>query len=239
MSGHRRQGTYLMSQRSSLLLAVVVAFASSLIAQADHPQPALADAPQVTFEITWRGADPQWYQIAIDSTGRASYQSQARTEPNETPGDPYMLKFTATNKLRDRIFGLTRDLDYFRKDLKFTGNQRIAYTGDKVFSYTAEGKTTKTDFNYSANPKAQELATIFQQMSACFELGRKLDYSLRYDKLGMEQQLKQLESLQREGNLPGLPVLIPTLERVLSDPATMNISRQRANYLLYAAKSEK
>jgi hypothetical protein len=76
-------------------------------------------------------------------------------------------------------------------------------------------------------------------MSATFELGRQLDYSLRFDKLGVDQRLKQLEELERERSAPGLQVLVPSLERVLNDPTSMNLSRQRASFLINAAKAEK
>jgi hypothetical protein len=228
-----------MIQRRLLLLAFVLTISSLAIAQADQPQPDAANVPQVTFELTWRAANPQWFQIAIDSTGRASYQSQAHTEPNETPGDPYELKFTASQKLRNEVFNVAKDLNYFKTDLSFSGKEKIASTGDKVLSYTAEGKTTKARFDFSPNPKAQQLAKLFQQMSVTFELGRQLDYSLRFDKLGVDQRLKQLEALERDHAAPGLPVLVPTLERVLNDPTSMNMSRQRASFLIYAAKGEK
>jgi hypothetical protein len=228
-----------MIQRLFLLFVFVVAVSSLAMPQADQPQPDAPNVPQVTFELTWRAANPQWFQIAIDSTGRASYQSQAHTGVNETPGDPYELKFTASQKLRNEVFNVAKDLDYFKSDLSFTGKQNIASTGDKVLSYTAEGKTTKAKFDYSPNPKAQQLAKLFQQMSATFELGRQLDYSLRFDKLGVDQRLKQLEELERSRSAPGLQVLVPTLERVLNDPTSMNMSRQRANFLIYAAKAEK
>jgi hypothetical protein len=228
-----------MIQRLFLLFVFVVAVSSLAMPQADQPQPDAPNVPQVTFELTWRAANPQWFQIAIDSTGRASYQSQAHTEANETPGDPYELKFTASQKLRNEVFNVAKDLDYFKSDLNFTGKQNIASTGEKILSYTAEGKTTKAKFDYSPDPKAQRLAKLFQQMSATFELGRQLDYSLRFDKLGVDQRLKQLEELERSRSAPGLQVLVPTLERVLNDPTSMNMSRQRANFLIYAAKAEK
>src|SRR4051812_9687484 len=102
-----------MVQRCFLIFVFMVAITSLAIAQADQPQPDAANVPQVTFEVSWRAANPQWFQIAIDSTGRASYQSQAHTEPNETPGDPYELKFTASQKLRNEVFNVAKDLDFF------------------------------------------------------------------------------------------------------------------------------
>jgi hypothetical protein len=228
-----------MFQRLSLVLLSTLVMSSFALSQADQPQPDRPNSPQVAFELTWRGANPQWFQIAIDSTGRGSYQSQPHTEPNETPGDPYILKFEASEKLRKEVFDDAKALNYFNMDLKYAGKTNIANTGDKILSYMAEGKTTKASYNYSSNPKAQELTKLFQQMSNTFELGRQLDYALRFDKLGVDQKLKQLESLERDRAAPGLPVLVPILERVLNEPTTMNISRQRANFLIYAAKSEK
>src|SRR4051812_21427906 len=106
-----------MLQRSVLFVAVLLSISSYSVAQADRPQAATPNVPQVTFEVTWRAANPQWFQIAIDSTGRASYQSQPHTQPNETPGDPYELKFTASEKLRTEVFNAAKDLDYFKADL--------------------------------------------------------------------------------------------------------------------------
>jgi hypothetical protein len=55
----------------------------------------------------------------------------------------------------------------------------------------------------------------------------------------VDQRLKQLEELEREHTAPGLQVLVPSLERVLNDPTSMNLSRQRASFLINAAKAEK
>ena len=227
-----------MFQRLSLLFLSVLALSFAAIAQTNTPQNINSNVPQVTFELTWRAANPQWYLIAIDSTGRATYQSQPHTEPNETPGDPYELKFTASEKLRNEVFKDAKELNFFKSDLNYAG-KNIANTGNKILSYTVEGKTTKATYNYSSNPKAQELTKLFQQLSSTFELGRQLDYAVRFDKLGVDQRLKQLEQAERDREAPGLQVLVPTLERIVNDPSTMNISRQRANFLLYAAKSEK
>jgi len=228
-----------MLQRFTLIAAAVLALSPFAFSQADEPQPKSPNTGQVSFELNWKAADPQWFLITVDATGRATYQSQPHTEADQTPADPFELKFMATEKIRSEIFDRARELNYFQGNLDYMGKERIARTGDKTLSYTAEGKTTKATFNWSPNPKAEDLASLFQQMSNCFELGRKLDYALRFDKLGVDERLKQLESLERRGYLPGVQVLVPILERVLNDPNTMNITRQRANYLLYAAKNEK
>jgi hypothetical protein len=208
-------------------------------AQNDQPKADDPNQPNVIFELTWKAANPQWFQIAVDSTGRASYQSQPHTGPSETPGDPYELKFTASPKLVKEVFETAKELDYFKTNLSYAGKTNVANTGDKILSYRAEGKTTKATFNYTPNPKAQELTKLFQQMSNTFELGQQLEYSLRFDKLGVDQRLKALESLERDHAAPGLQVLVPVLQRVLNDPTSMNMSRQRATFLIYAAKSEK
>ena len=74
-----------MFLRLSFLLVTIGAISSIGLAQADQPQKDAPNQPQVTFELTWRAANPQWFQVAIDSAGHATYQSQPHTEPNETP----------------------------------------------------------------------------------------------------------------------------------------------------------
>src|SRR4051794_35800178 len=132
-----------------VLIGLVLFGSSQLFGQADAPQAPRPNVPQVTFELTWRANDPQWYQVAIDSIGRASYQSQPHTNAGETPGDPFVIKFTATEKMRKQVFDGAKELNYFQGDFTYQGNQRMADTGDKVLSYTAEGKTTKTSYNWT------------------------------------------------------------------------------------------
>lgn len=198
----------------------------------EHPS---APIPQVTFELNWRAADPQWYQISIEPTGRASYESQPRINEGDTPGDPFVLRFIASEPTRTKIFQLAKDLNHFGGS--FESKHPVARTGDKTLTYRFGDKVTKTTLNYSDNPEMNKLIDIFQKMSLTFESSRKLDYDLRFDKLGLDRDLKSLEQMDKDHNLIELQVIAPTLQRIANDSSIMNISRQRARRLLESPSS--
>lgn len=206
-------------------------------AQAQNPlEPGHKNAPvaEVTFELNWRQANPQYYSISVESTGDASYQSQPQTKEGDTPGDPYMLKFIASEPTRTKIFDLAEALGYFKG--KFETKYKVAQTGTKTLTYRDGQKEFKTQLNYSDNPQMRELIDIFQKMSTTFEMSRKLDYDIRFDKLGLDRDLKSMEEISKGNGLIELQVISPTLQRIASDNSVINISRQRARRLLDSAQ---
>ena len=60
----------------------------------------------------------------------------------------------------------------------------------------------------------------------------------RFNKLGLEEELKAMESAAESHSLAELQIVVPTLESIADDPAILNIARQRAKRLLAKAKSE-
>jgi hypothetical protein len=193
----------------------------------NHPN---APIPQVTFELNWRVADPQYYKISVEPTGDASYQSQPLTQDGSMPGDPYILRFIASEPTRTKIFELAQELNDFKGN--FETKKKVAQTGIKTLTYRFGDKENKTTLNYSDNPVMNELVEIFQRMSMTFEMGRKLDYDLRYDKLGLDRDLKSMEDMNKNHQLVEMQVVAPTLQHIASDQSVMNIARQRARRLL-------
>ncbi len=216
-----------------LLVTGANAFGQSIPLNPGHTETPI---PTVTFELNWRQADPRWYLISVDSTGYASYRSEPRTEPNETPGDPFELRFTASEPTRTEVFQLAQQLNDFKGN--FESKSKVAQTGIKTLTYRQGSEDNHTSLNYSDNPKMNELISLFQKMSTTFELSRKLDYDLRFDKLGLDRDLKSLEHLEAQHDLAELQVIAPTLERIVNDNAIMNIARQRARRLLEKSNAQ-
>jgi hypothetical protein len=220
------------------LLGFVVAFCLGAVGQSQQNplEPGHKNAPvaEVNFELNWRQADPQFYTINVESTGDSSYQSQPQTKEGDTPGDPFMLKFIASEATRAKIFELAEALHYFQGN--FESKYKVAQTGTKTLQYRDGQKEFKTSLNYSDNPQMRELIDIFQKMSTTFEMSRKLDYDLRFDKLGLDRDLKSIEEINKSHGLIELQVISPTLQRIANDSSVINISRQRAKRLLETAQ---
>jgi len=89
-----------------------------------------------------------------------------------------------------------------------------------------------TTYNWSQNTDIQELTRIFQGVATTLDYGRKLTFQYRFDKLGMDQRIKELEQLQQQGYVEELQAIEPILRRIADDPNIMHITRESAKHLL-------
>ena len=233
--------------RLSFAFLLLVALAPSPRAQAANSEPNVpGDKPgaTVTFDIVFPPYSPAHSTVTVDSSGRASYHSDDLRSSNADKNallDPYSLEFTLSVATTAKIFKLTQEADYFRGDFAYTkGN--IANTGDKTLTYRegpadpagkpAEGKRYQTAYNYSENPAIKELTSIFQGIGQTVEIGRRLAFLRRFDKLGLDATLKQAVEMANSGYMQEIPIIAPTLRAIMDDFAVMRIARQRAEHLL-------
>lgn len=209
--------------------------------------------PTVTFELLFPDVRPAHYTIAVESSGRALYQSgdEDAGRAKAVQGIPhtlrYTLRFIASAATRTRIFDLARQAGYFQGNFDYT-KHRVANTGSKTLTYSASsteatpasppaGVGHTTTYNYSENPAIQQLTAIFQGISASAELAARLEHLRRFDRLGLDEELRQAEEMAQNGQLVELQVAIPALQAVVDDPSALNIARQRALHLLRLASA--
>ncbi len=216
--------------------AILVLFLLAAGAMAQTPQlqpdiPVDERVPVVTFSFEFPGGQPPHYAIAVASTGRAAYRAEEVPDQANTPGEPYMVKFIVSGPTAKRIFDLTRALNFFKGDFEYR-NGRIAKMGSKTLTYRDGGKQNETTFNYSANSQLQDLTKLFQDMGNTLEFGRRLAYLYRYDKLGLDAELKAMEQEAKEKRLAELQADEAILRQISGDHSVMNISRRRADRLL-------
>lgn len=219
-------------------LSIIVLFSllcTSLIAQDSNPRLNPNEAgqpektpPEVSFTLDFAQSNPPFYNIAIDADGRAEYKA---TPMPKNQGDPYEVKFVATEPTRTRVFELARQLNDFQGSFEYN-KSKVAFTGTKTLAFKNAGAEHQTTYNWSDNPQIQEITTIFQNIAETMNLGRQLEDKYRFDKLGVDAILRIMDQEATENHLGELQVLQPILSRIAKDPGMMNISRRRAESLL-------
>jgi hypothetical protein len=174
--------------------------------------------------------------ITVDSNGDAAYQSWMSDPAAEhsVAGNPYGMKFTASAAARDRIFALVPQLKYFNGDFEYR-KHRVAATGDKTLAYADPDKQYETTYNWSENADIRELTDLFQGISTTIESGRRLERVRRFEPLGLDEELKNLENLAGEHRATELQIIAPILQELAGDQRVMNIARQRARHVLSLA----
>jgi hypothetical protein len=199
---------------------------SSLCAFSQAPDPQV-----VIFTLDFPGSQPEHYSLRVQSEGAAHYESSGRLSPDSDETDSFDLDFTASAETRQKIFELAAKAGYFQKDLD-SHHKNIAFTGKKTLSYKDGKRSGESAFNYSSQPAVQELTSLFQDLSATLEFGRRLHYDHRYQKLALDEELKRMEQMARTSPLVELTAIAPILQQIIGDATVMNVSRARAQRLL-------
>ncbi len=213
----------------------------------DPSTPGNKPVPVVSFEMSFPGTKPAHYAVAVEATGRAAYRSDeiGQAGANEaSTGQPYTEKFTVSDATRTRVFDLARQANYFKGNFDYT-KTRLAKMGTKTLRYTegpadsfgqyTTGARNEATYNWSENQAIQQLTTIFQGISNTMELGHRLAFLRRFDRLGMDDELKRAEEMAQDGRLVELQAIAPVLRDVSNDSNLMRLARDRAKRLLAKA----
>ena len=83
-------------------------------------------------------------------------------------------------------------------------------------------------FNYTVNPAATQLLQICEGLARQQELIDLLQRRMKYDRLGVDDALLQLETDLSKGVLPEPRRILPLLDQIAADSRFVEIARQKA-----------
>jgi hypothetical protein len=221
------------------MIALLLLLSGVLTAQ--EQQPWNPTEPVITFDFYWEAATPQSYTITLHPSGRASYVSRNPTRPeagsSQVQDPEYTLDFTVSPATSDRIFSLARAANYFQGSFNYKKHP-VASTGKKTLTYADPVRHFQTTYDYTENKDVAEITRLLQGISNTIEHGRKIQFLRRFDKLGLEQELKGMEELQHNGYLVDVQIIAPILENIANDTAVLHIARERAQRLLASVNAQ-
>jgi len=203
---------------------------SSLAQQAAAPAPATGEA-SVGFNFEWSDGFPwQSYSIRVQSDGKTHFNGTPNpSQAGDT--DPVQVDFIISETNRQKIFDSARRLNYFQGEYN-SHLKHIAQTGAKTLMYKSVQVQGSSTYNYSENQDVQQLTQLFLGLATTISYGQKLAWSYRYDKLGLDQLLHELEDLQAGHQVEELTAIEPMLRKIADDANLMHISRESAQHLL-------
>ena len=184
----------------------------------------------ITFSLDFPQSNPEHYEIAIPTSGRATYVSNGALGNSPDP-DTTPFEFRISDATRQQLFELAKKAKYFSGRLD-SGNSNIANMGKKTLAYKDDSHNTSATYNFSTDPAVQQITSILQNLSTVLEYGRRLTWFHKYQKLALDQDLKQMEERQREKNFGDVQAIVPILKQIADDQSVMRISRARALRLL-------
>ena len=156
-----------------------------------------------------------------DDTDTGSYEIRQLDE------DPGATPFEISNSLRTKMFQLINQLNDF-KGLDLDVHRKIANLGEKTFRWEQGAEAYEVKFNYTVNPAATQLLQICEGLARQQELIDLLQRRMKYDRLGVDDALLQLETDLSKGVLPEPKRVLPLLDQIAADSRFVEIARQKA-----------
>jgi hypothetical protein len=180
-------------------------------------------SPRITFSKAFPGSLPAWEEIIVDKTGAGQYKDDPKDE------DP--LKFQLASAEAGQIFDLADKLNHFSRPLE--SGLKVANMGMKTFQYEADGqaKPAEVKFNYTEDADAKALADWFERIAESERGLIKLQTAARFDKLGVQDAILQIEILRDQKRLVAADQFLPMLDRVAKNESFLHMARERAGAL--------
>lgn len=214
-----------MIARRQLLAFVLLALAASPLAAA-----APAGGAEVTFRKVFKSSYPEFVEIRVSDSGSGTYDIRQLDEdanPQPMKVDPAIVQ---------KIFDLADKLhDFSGIDLEM--HRRIANLGQKTLRYDRGAESHSVTFNYTLDRSASALLDIFEGLSR-----QQIDLSdlvrtMRYDRLGVNDVLLQIQKDYDRKLLPEPQQLLASLDQLAADTHFINIARERARNLAARIRS--
>ena len=197
------------------LMTILLLIASAAAQGAD------GNAPRIVYSKSFPGSVPPYAEIIVERDGSAVYK--------DAPDDEQPMKFHLSEADTTEIFTLAAKLDKFTRKLE--SGLKVANMGVKTYRWEEAGTKNEQKFNYSEDLDAHALQDWFEKIAESEQHLISLERAARFDKLGVNKVLVQLEYAWDRKRLVAVDQYLPMLERVAKNEAYLNMARERAAYL--------
>ncbi len=183
-----------------------------------------AGGATITYRRIFKGSNPEFIEITIAEDGTGTYDIRQLSEsPDPEP-------FQVNDAVRSNVFRLAGELHDFQ-GVDLDVHRRIADLGQKTFRYEKGGEVHEVQYNYTLNKSATQLALIFEGLFQQERDRMDLQQKLRYDRLGVNDSLKQFQADLGQGTIPEPDRLLPVLDQIGADTRIVDVARQLARSL--------
>lgn len=186
-----------------------------------------ADGPVMTYSKSFPGSVPAYVSVEVRKDGSAIYK--------EAIDDEQPVAFKVKQEDLDLIFGLCEKMDHFRGSLE--SGLKVANMGKKTFTWQDGSSKHEAQFNFSMDENAKLLQDWFERVTETQQLYFILERSVKFDKLGVNKSLLQLESAFDRGRLVAPDRFLQLLDRVAKNDTYLHMARERAAGLADALRN--
>ncbi|HUO29538.1 MAG TPA: hypothetical protein VMU80_09990 [Bryobacteraceae bacterium] len=188
-----------------------------------------AGMPRLSFTKSFPGSTPPYIGITVDKNGAGEYKEA------ENDDNPVHFQMAATDV--SQMFDLAAKLGYF--DHPLASPLKVAFMGDKTFRYEDGTRKNEVKFNFSEDLSAQALTDWFERISESEQLLTIVQVAAKYDHLGVDKALLQLQAAYERKRLVAIEQYLPLLDRIAKNEMYLHQDCLRAAALAEAFRAAK
>jgi hypothetical protein len=193
--------------------------------------------PTISFDFDRAGLPVPRFTLVLHRDGTGTYHAD---EVERRSADSALQQVSLrqvdravalTPETAAKVFQMAQTLNHFTG---FCGTKfkNIADTGKKTLTYSGPDGVGSCTYNYSDDKTVAALTNLVFGIVYTMDVGRRLDFERRFDRLGLDAELISLEHAVEEKNALELGNIAPTLRAIASNQEMMQRVRVRATKLL-------
>ena len=196
---------------------------------------------QVVFDFERPGLPVPRFTLTVHEDGTGRYEAEQvfpSSGSSDTPStQPVDRAITLSAATTAQIFTTARALERFNMACA-SSLKGIADTGKKTLRYTGTGGDGSCTYNFSQDKRVVALTDMFQAIALTLDMGRKLDFDHRFDRLGLDATMASLAEQVDTGRAMELGTIASTLRSIARDSEVLERVRLRAARLLKQAQPD-
>lgn len=177
-----------------------------------------AGPERIFYSKSFPGSTPAYVEITLDRQGRAEYREAPKEE------DPIVSQLSEADT--KAIWQLAEQLDWFRRPLE--SGLKVARMGDKLFRIENHAQAGEVKFNFTQDEAGRQIQDWFERISESSQYRIVLERAVRFDKLGVNKAILQLEAAWDRNRIVAPQQYLPLLDRVVKNESYLQMARNRA-----------
>jgi len=182
---------------------------------------------------------PAHWTLTLHPDGTGHYRSERGSAPRSEPG-----QIEVPNVDRDvqvsptfaaHAFDIAQRHKFFNQDCE--SHLKVAFQGNKQFTYTGADGHGSCTFNYSKDKDIQAFGDSLIAVSETILEGARLEKLMLHDRLGLDQEMSYLMEASGDGRAQQICSIRSILERLAADDAVLERVRKWARQLLARAET--
>jgi hypothetical protein len=212
--------------------ALVLVTAPLAGAPKDPPAP---QKPLPTTSIQFlkeqKGGPYERFKIVLDEQGRGTF------EATPSAGDLLTRSFEVSANTMQQLLAAFDAVKFLSSTEDYESHLKVADMGWKTIILAREGKSREVRFNYTTNKQVNALADFLSGLAVAVLRRDALEHSMKYDKLGLPDQLNALQAEMNSRWLTEPEMLLPVLQKISSNSTYFNIVQRKARALILQIES--